>query len=210
MEDTMASCAARFYSSPAPTDLETVTAWLHQELVPSLAEVPGFQRYSGLQLNDGRPGSFSVFDSKHAAEQAAAIARTWMQSRPELAKYHLDIALQGEIGLMVTGTTPYTGGHEYAVARLYRTDASIQEVNAAIEREALEAIRSIPGMLRYMSAKLEDGRIATFNAFETEKSARTMSQTAKDLRMKSGSLLNKALPHDPEVLEGKILFTYRK
>ncbi|HEY1413614.1 MAG TPA: hypothetical protein VGF36_15820, partial [Rhodopila sp.] len=170
----------------------------------------GFQRYSGLQLNDGRPGSFSVFDSKHAAEQVASIARKWMQSRPELTNYHLDIALQGEIGLMVTATTPYTGRQEYAVARLYRTDASIQEVNAAIEREGLEAIHAIPGMLRYMTVKLEDGRIATFNAFETEQSARTMSQTAKDLRMKSGSLLHKVFPHDPEVLEGKILFTYRK
>ncbi|HBK05979.1 MAG TPA: hypothetical protein DDZ81_08945 [Acetobacteraceae bacterium] len=206
----MAYCVARFYSGPANVDVEAIGTWLQKELVPSIAKIPGFQRYSGLHLKDGRLGSFSVFDSKQAAEQAAPVARDWLKSRRELAEFRLDMALQGQVGLAITGSTPATTQRAYAVARLYRTDASFDQVNAAIEEEGFSAIRAIPGLLRYTTAQLEDGRIATFNAFASEQGARAVTRTAKELRMKGGTMLSKVLPGDPEVLEGTILFTYGK
>lgn len=206
----MTYCLARFYSGPSNVDVEAIESWLQKELVPSLAKIPGFRRYSGLQLKDGRLGSFSVFDNKQAAEQATAVVREWMKSRPELKEFRLDMTLQGQVGLAITGNTQATGKRAYAVARLYRTEASFEDVNAAIEEEGFSAIRAIPGLLRYSTAKLEDGRIATFNAFASEQGARTINETAKSLRMKGGSMLSKVLPGDPEVLEGTILFTHGK
>jgi hypothetical protein len=83
-------------------------------------------------------------------------------------------------------------------------------VNAAIEQEAGETIRNLPGMLRYTTVRFEDGRIATMSACETQQAARNLTDKARELRSKAGSQLKKVLPNDPEVIEGEIMLSVMK
>ncbi|MGE0224813.1 MAG: hypothetical protein AB7F35_30715 [Acetobacteraceae bacterium] len=208
----MTHCIARFYSGTAAADITSIVALARSELIPAIAKLPGLRRYSVLTLNDGRIGSFSVWGSRQAADHGGEVAGAWVRSKPDLAKYPLDLTLRGEVGLAVTGTGS-TGSEArpgHAVARLYRTDKSLAEVDAAIEQEGLAAIRAIPGLLRYTTAKLDDGRIASFNAFESESAARASVEKARELRQRSGSRLSHVLPDDPEVLEGSLLLTHSK
>ena len=94
--------------------------------------------------------------------------------------------------------------------RLYRTSASFADVNAAIKQEAMARLRGIPGLQRYSTAKLEDGRIVTISAFDSEKSAKASVALAKELRQQAGSKLAKVRAGDPEVIEATILPVHQK
>jgi hypothetical protein len=205
----MAHCVARFYSGTAAADVDGIVAIVRSELIPAIAKVPGFGRYSGLVTKDGRLGSFSVYENRQAADHGIEIASGWIRNKPDLAKYPLDLNLRGEIGLAITGTgsAGTSAQRAFAVARLYRTDTSLAEVDAAIEQEGLAHIKAIPGLLRYTTAKLDDGRIASFNAYESEAAARASVEKARELRGRGGSRLSQVLPADPDVIEGTILFT---
>ena len=69
-------------------------------------------------------------------------------------------------------------------------------------------LRGIAGLLRYTTAKLDDGRMATFGAFENAEAARASTEVARQARAKPGSMLARLLPNPPEVLEGKVIFAH--
>ena len=121
----------------------------------------------------------------------------------------LDESMQGEIGLSITGSA-LPSGTVHGVWRLYRTAASFDEVNAAIEQEGIARLRDIPGMYRYTTAKLEDGRIATFGGFATEQGAKASVALAKELVQKPGSKLAKLALGTPQVIESTILYALAK
>ncbi len=174
--------------------------------MPRIEKIQGFQRYVAFLARDGRYGSISVFDTREAADQATAVAREWAQGVPEHKNNRLEMDLRGEMGLAITGSTPLSAPDLHGAIRLYRTGASFDEVNEAIEADAGKVIRGMRGLARYSTVKCEDGRIATLSSFDSEESSRALTGKARELRQQGGSRLAKALPHDPEVVEAKVLF----
>jgi heme-degrading monooxygenase HmoA len=179
---------------------------LRSEMIPQLRNIPGFQRFAALRTNDGRYGGFSVYDTKEAADQAAKMLNDWREKAGN--RDPVAIEARGETGMSIVVNQRFEKG--YGVARIYRTDASFDQVNAAIEQEAGETIRNLPGLLRYTTVKFEDGRIATLSACETQQAARNLTDKARELRSKAGSQLKKTLPNDPEVIEGEIMLAVMK
>lgn len=170
---------------------------LRAEMMPKLRAIPGFQRFGGLVTNDGRYGGFQVFDTRQGVEQARQLFNDWRRANGDQDAPLLDVA--GEIGLSIARRADYEKG--YAVARLYRISAPFKEINDAILQEGGQTIRAIPGLYRYATALLDDGRLGVFNAFETEQGARDMTAKARELRGHAGSKLATVLPADPEVIE---------
>ena len=90
-------------------------------------------------------------------------------------------------------------GRLHGVSRIYTTSASVSEVMDAL-KEASDAIRTFPGLARYTVVKLTDGRVGIFNSFDSQANARKSSEEAKSLRAKSGTLIARVLPSDPQKL----------
>jgi heme-degrading monooxygenase HmoA len=172
-------------------------------MIPQLRNIPGFQRFAAMRTNDSRYGGFSVYDTKEAVDQAAKMLNDWREKAGN--RDPVAIEARGETGVSIVVNPRFEKGH--GVARIYRTDASFDQVNAAIEQEAGETIRNLPGMLRYTTVRFEDGRIATLSACETQQAARNLTDKARELRSKAGSQLKKVLPNDPEVIEGEIMLS---
>jgi hypothetical protein len=192
-------------SDPSPEQLDRIA---RQELVPQLLQISGLRRYSTLAFTDGRVGSFSVYDTRNAANRGLTVASEWVSSTDAVRNYRLDETLRGEIAYTLIGQGDQSQRKASGVARIYQTHASIDDVKTAIEQEVSEAVQHLPGLLRYMLVRLEDGRIGSFAAFASQESARRAAELTSKLRAKSGSALGRLLPHAPQVLEGTILGTY--
>jgi hypothetical protein len=207
----MAYAMARIFSGPSDPSPEQLDLIARQELVPQLLQIAGLRRYSTLALTDGRVGSFSVYESREAANRGLRVASEWVSSTDAARNYHLDETLRGEIAYTLIGQggqSRQSQRNASGVARLYQTDASIDDVKTAIEQEVSEAVQHLPGLLRYALVPLEDGRIGSFAAFASQESARRAAELTSKLRTKGGSALGRLLPHAPQVLEGTILGTY--
>jgi len=97
----------------------------------------------------------------------------------------------------------------HSLARIYKTSASSDELITALEQEAGDVIRNLPGLSRYGVVKMIEGRIGMFMGFDTLENARQSTEQAKNLRNKTGSRLAALLPSDPQVLEGRLVGVYR-
>ena len=204
----MAYAVTRIFSGssdPSPEQLDLIA---RQELVPQLLQISGLRRYSTLRFMDGRVGSFSVYDTREAADRGLRVASEWVSSTDTVRNYHLDETLRGEIAYALIGQGGQSQRNASGVARIYQTNASIDDVKTAIEQEVSEAVQHLPGLLRYTLVGLDDGRIGSFAAFASPESARRAAELTSKLRAKGGSALGRLLPYAPQVLEGTILGTY--
>jgi len=199
----MAYVIARIYSGPAASKVDEISCLTIRELAPKLAEEPGLMRYSTIAFSDGRYGSFSVFQNVDAAKRSTQIATEWVKSTGALQGSKLDETMEGEVGYAVQGSAD-DDGELYAVGRLYRTDASMDAVRQALQSEGDSTIKAFTGLARYTAAKLADGRIGIFAAFDTQEHARQSSEQAKALRDKAGSKLASVLPSDPPSVSEKL------
>ena len=142
-----------------------------RELAPKLAQGSGLVRYSTYAFSDGRFGSFSVYELKSDASHAAQIAADWVKSSNTMQGFELDDAMEGEFIYAVQGFKPIelskgeqvfdVDGPVHSLARIYKTNASSEDLIAALEQEAGDVIRNLPGLSRYCVVKLIDGRIDT-------------------------------------------------
>jgi hypothetical protein len=161
-------------------------------------------RFSTYVFSDGRFGSFSIYEDQNAASHAAPIAADWVRSSNAMRGFTLVDTMEGEIIYAVQGWEPLPGeGRLHSVARIYKSNASSGELKAALEQEAADVIRNLPGLVRYGVVKLADGRVGMFSGFDTLENARNSTEQAKALRSKAGSRLAALLPSDPEVIEGR-------
>ena len=69
-------------SDPSPEQLDLIA---RQELVPQLLQISGLRRYSTLRFTDGRVGSFSVYDTREAADRGLRVASEWVSSGTALS-----------------------------------------------------------------------------------------------------------------------------
>jgi hypothetical protein len=200
----MAYAVARTYSGcTAPEEAAGIAL---KELAPKLGAGGGLTRYATIAFADGRVGSFSVYASQDAAKRAQPIAAEFVKGHNAFKSLKLDETMEGEVIYTVQGSVPMTG-RLHGISRIYTTGASDAEVKEAFESVG-DTIRSFTGLARYTVAKLIDGRVGIFCSFDTLESARKSSAEAKSLRAKSGTLLARVLPSDPQILEGTVVGTH--
>src|SRR3954463_5194634 len=190
----MAYAMTRIFSGSSDPGPEQLDLMARQELVPQLLQIVGLRRYSTLVFTDGRVGSFSVYDTREAADRGLRVASEWVSSTDAARNYHLDETLRGEIAYTLIGQGGQSQRNASGVARIYQTDASIDDVKTAIEQEVSEAVQHLPGLLRYTLVPLEDGRIGSFAAFASPESARRAAELTSKLRAKGGLALGRLLP----------------
>ncbi len=205
----MAYAMARIYAGSGSMSAEDLSALALRELAPQLAREAGLARYSTVAFADGRFGSFSVYENQAAAKRGQQIAADWVKGQGAMQGFRLAETLEGEIGYAVQGAAE-GDGRLHGIARIYKTDATVSQLKEALEKEAGEVTRLYPGLARYAVAKLTDGRVGVFSAFDTQENARKSATQAKGLRGRGGSEMSRLLPSDPEVLEGTVIGTYRK
>ena len=210
-EANMPYVVARIFSGSSDQNPEQLNRMARQDLVPQLLQVPGLLRYSTLQFNDGRVGSFSVYENREAAERGLRVASEWVSSTEAVRNYKLDETLRGEIVYTLVGRGNQLQRNAYGVARIYETIARAEDVARALQEEAAETLsEATPGLIRYSLVRLDDGRIGAFSAFEDQASAQRITELARELRSKAGSKLRHYLPTDPDLYEGIILGTYTR
>lgn len=199
----MAHFLFRLFQESKPDDARVDR--VRREMMSKVRAIPGFQRWAGLQTEDGRYGGFQVYDTQRGVEQAVQLFDDWRRSAGMNNPVQMEV--RGETGFSIATRSDYETA--YGVVRIYKTESSFKNVNDAIE-QAADEIRAVPGLLRYTTARFDDGRIATFASYETEQGAQQMTAKARELRNKAGSQLSKVLPHDPEVITGKITLAFTK
>ncbi len=205
----MAYVTARMFSGLGTSTVDQLSTLAIEDLAPKLAVDGGLIRYATVSYADGRYGSFSVYESAEAAKRGAQVAADWIKSQPAMQAARLEQTLEGEVAFAVRGPAD-SNRRLHAIARIYKADSSLDDLKRALESEGAEAIRSFQGLARYTAAKLIDGRVGIFSAFDSQESARKSSEQAKALREKSDSQLARVLPLDPEVIQGTVLATYAK
>jgi hypothetical protein len=200
----MAYCLFRLFLDKQPDERRFEK--VRSEMLPKMRSIAGFQRFAAIRTDNGRYGGLTVYDTKDGVDRVKKLLDDWRESTGSREPAAME--LRGETGLSIVVDPNYEKG--YGVVRVYRTDASFDQVNAAIEQEAGEVIRNLPGMLRYTTVRFDDGRIATFNACASEQAARNMTEQARELRHKAGSRLSKVLPGEPEIVKGEIMVAAAK
>jgi hypothetical protein len=201
----------RLYSGTTVADADRIAGIARSQLIPKVRDVTGFGRYVLIVSSSGQVGSLAVFNDERGSDEAKGIAADWVRSRPDFASYKLALSVQGEVGLAVVGSSGESQEGGYGIARLYKTKASFEEVNAAIEKEGIAELKAIPGLVRYTTVRADDGRYATFSLYESEASAQASVETARQLRRTGGSQLSKLLPDEPEVIETRVIYAeYRR
>ena len=202
---------ARIFSGSSDQNPGQLNRMARQDLVPQLLQVPGLLRYSTLQFNDGRVGSFSVYENREAAERGLRVASEWVSSTEAVRNYKLDETLRGEVVYTLVGRGNQLQRNAYGITRIYETIARAEDVARALQEEAAETLsEATPGLIRYNLVRLDDGRIGAFSAFEDQASAQRTTELARELRSKAGSKLRHYLPTDPDLYEGVILGTYTR
>ena len=163
--------------------------------------------YAPVAFSDGRVGSFSVNENQDAAKRSQQIAAEFVKGHNSFKnlKTHEE-KIQGEVISTMQGSAPMSG-RLHGVSRIYTTSASVSEVMDAL-KEASDAILLFPGLARYTVVKLTDGRVGIFNSFDSQANARKSSEEAKSLRAKSGTLIARVLPSDPQILEVTVVGVY--
>lgn len=204
----MAYVMFRVYSGPGASEIDRILSLAMKELALKISEHPGLIRYSPILFSDGRYGSFSAFHNPEAARRSTQIAAEWVKATAAYQGSKLDELMEGEVVYAVQGPADKDEGL-YATARIYRSEAPPAELKAALEGEADGIVRSLPGLGRYTVAKLTDGRVGSFSAFDSPEHAKQSTEKLGAARAKSGSQLARVLPSDPVVIDGKVLATHR-
>jgi quinol monooxygenase YgiN len=200
---------ARLFTGSSDHSPEQIDRIARQELVPQLLQIPGLLRYATSRFNDGRIGSFSVYEDRGAAARGLRVASEWVSATEAVRNYRLDETLQGEIVYTLVGRGNQLQRNAYGVARVYETIARAEDIARALQEEAAEILtEATPGLIRYSLVRLDEGRVGAFSAFEDQTNAQQITERARELRGKTGSRLRHYLPTDPDLYEGIILGTY--
>jgi hypothetical protein len=199
--------AVRIFSAASPANPEELSALAIGEVAPKLAAIPGFMRYATIAFADGRYGSFSAYESQDAARQGQKIAVEWVKGHSAMKGAKLDDTMEGDQIYAEVGQVPMKAPL-YGNLRIYTTSASSSEIKDLFEKELGSTIREFTGLARYSVAKLTDGRVGVFNAFDTKENAAKSSEEAKKVRATTGSQVGRLLPSDPQTLECTVLGIY--
>jgi hypothetical protein len=206
----MEFAVACFYRGSSPLNNAQLDHMIALELVPRLVVMPGFIRYSNLTRDDdNRFGSISVYSDSDTAHAAREQIELWATKCIAMENLHIDEIIQGPLAFSFESDGP----HAYpgiGQIRLYKSTASLFEINVAILSESDHILRTTPGVMRYSVMKSSDDQIAVFALTDSEESAKRLAAIAGLLRSKPHSELGKIFPEEPETVIGmKVLNTHK-
>lgn len=201
----MPYAAMRLYAGSSSRGPEEIDKIVERELLPQLKSAGGLVRYTTLSLHDGRIGAFSAYEDKTAADRGRQIAVAWVGSTGALSGFKLADTYEGEVICTLNGDPLQAGA--YGVGRIYETDASADNVRAAMEASAND-IQAVPGFQRLVAVKLEGRGVGVFSTVKTQEGASQLTELAKKTRSVDDSALQKVFPRDPEQFEATVIRTY--
>src|SRR4051812_27185443 len=115
--NAMTHVVARIFSGSGDRPPEELDQIVQQEVLPHILSIPGLGRISTLSFNDGRVGTFAVYENREAADKAIAIANEKIKNTPVLASYKLVETLRGDIVTTITGKIEQNRRNLYGIAR---------------------------------------------------------------------------------------------
>lgn len=196
----------RIYTGTGDRGVDDLLHVVGQQLAPQVIQAGG-KRYSTIKFTDGRIGSSSFYDDRAAADRGSQIAAKWVSETGAMKGYNLAQTIKGEVVYAFQGDHA-TQAKEGEI-RLYQTSASREDVEAALREEAQPILQSVTGLIRYTCFKLDDEQgYAVITGHANREASTLLSQKARDARRQSGSRVQRALPQDPEILQGTIVYTY--
>jgi hypothetical protein len=198
----------RIYSGSGARKSEELVKIAIQELAPLLAKQDGFLRYATFTLNDGRFGSTSLYRDRASAERGLQVASEWVKSTGAMQGYNLARTLRGEQIFSFDGKDAKLQPGAAGTIRVFKTTASAADLKQGFEREAPPMLEKMTGIQRYVVLALDEGGCAVIATHKDAKSLDDGAQAAREHRQKSGSLAQKLLPSEPEVLQGVLAGTY--
>jgi hypothetical protein len=198
----MAYYLVRLYSGSGDRSPEQLCQTAGSELAPRLMEAGGLQRYLTGVTSDGRIVSASVYDSKEAAQKGLDIARQWVADSGAMRGYQLAQTMQGEIVRVIPGNTQNRATH--GVGRLHTTRSTAEQVADAIEQHGMPLTQSIQGRARILVVQLDDGRVGTFLAFDSQEARDQHNQIVRKQRAEAGPI-KQVMPNEPEEINVRIV-----
>ena len=133
---------ARIFSGSSHQNPGQLNRMARQDLVLQLLQVPGLLRYSTLPFNDGRVGSFSVYENREAVERGLRVASEWVSSTEAVRNYELDETLRGEVVYTLVGRGNQLQRNAYGITRIYETIARADTPGVAFNRSRRTAASS--------------------------------------------------------------------
>ncbi|HEY0422272.1 MAG TPA: hypothetical protein VGC82_03015 [Rhodopila sp.] len=198
----MAYYMVRLYSGSGNRSPEQLCELAGRELAPQLMQAGGLQRYLTGITDDGKVVSASVYDSKAAAQKGLDTAREWVSKTDAMRGYQLSQTMQGEIVRVMQGNTQNRATH--GVGRLHTTNATAERIADAIEQHGIPASQSIQGRARTLVVQLEDGRVGTFLAFDSQEGRDQHSQNVRNQRAELNPI-KQVMPNEPEEINVRIV-----
>jgi hypothetical protein len=198
----MAYYMVRLYSGEAERSPEQLCQQAGSELAPQLLQAGGLQRYLTGTTDDGRIVSASVYESKAAAQKGLEVARQWMTDTSAMRGYQLSQTMQGEIVRVMQGNTQNRA--TFGVGRLHTTNATAERVADAIEQHGIPAAQSIHGRARTLVVQLDDGRVGTFLAFDSQEARDQHNQHVRKQRAELAPI-KQVMPNEPEQINVRIV-----
>ena len=200
----MSYVMVRMYSGKGAHSPNELSQIADKELAPQLIKA-GCQRYTTVAFSDGTVGSTSLYNDKPAADRGSQIASEWARSTGAMEGYQLSRTLRGEhvFGFHPKGSPSLD--QSFGTMRIYRSSATVQDVKAALEQEALPIIQEAPGLLRYTCFRTDEGSgFVVLTANKTREAATELTKLAREAAGKEGSRLRKVFPQAPEVIDGEL------
>jgi hypothetical protein len=198
---------SRVYSGSSDRSAEEICELVKQEVLPQLVKAGGLSRYGFYEVNGGGLASTSLYDTQQSARTAQQIAKDWVSSTGVLRDYKLDATNEGEVGFTIQGRGNHLNPGVQGLARIYKTNASIEQVKKAVTAHESE-VAGCTGFLRMMGVALIDGRIGMFSAFESQEGVNEFRKMADGMRNESGSDISKVFTSAPEMYQGKLLMMH--
>lgn len=198
----MAYYLVRLYSGSSFRTPDELCQLAGSDLAPKLMQAGGLQRYVTGVTEDGRIVSASVYDSREAAQEGLEIARQWVQSTGAMRGFDLSQTLQGEIVRVMQGNTQNRATH--GVGRLHTTKATAEQIADAIEQHGIPASASIQGRARTLVVQLDDGRVGTFLAFDSQQGRDQHNQHVRKQRAELAPI-REVMPNEPEEINVRIV-----
>lgn len=182
-----------------------------QELAPQLIQQDGVLRYTVFKIDDRRYGSTTLCRRHQDAEAGNKIAAEWVSRSPAMQALRLVQRLQGERFYAYQGSSSVPSKGTFGTMRVWRSSASAEEVQRAFEQELEPLFRQHEGLLRVSVFKAEQpDTYVALGTYRSRDSSTQLNPKVSSIRQRSGSLIAKAIPNDPEVTEATIFDSFAK
>jgi hypothetical protein len=200
----MSYVMVRMYSGRGSQSVNELSQIARRQLAPQLIKV-GCKRYTTVEFSNGTVGSTSLYTDKAAADHGAQISSEWARNANAMEGLRLSRTLRGEhlFGFRPDGDPSLDGS--FGVMRIYRSSASAQDVQEALEHEALPILQKAEGILRYSCFRTDEGdSFVVLTAHKSRETALELAKLAREAVGTRDSRLQRVFSYPPDVIEAEI------